>query len=181
MAALWHPQNKPARSPEAEIRYYRNVLVISGRATLALFVWSFGKSILNTLLGSTAEQGASNVELPFEIPSPEVAVFILLGLILYLVLDSVLLVYVARAAIAVGHGKRRSPFYIVVAALVATIEIANMILSHLFLIKQVHLGYILVSGIIGLSNTIALVDIVRCSVHLRQLGATSGGDESHAD
>lgn len=107
---------------EIELRRNQNTLVVIGRGIIAFGVYMALRVILSVLLDPTSFIGG-------EVVTDPVLVYIVVGVILLLFIgaDMLLRLYVGRHAIREGKGQSAGNLYIVLAVLMALLDLAIIV------------------------------------------------------
>ena len=163
---------KNAMTGQAQTRRIQDTLTIAGSAAIAFSVWSLAKiglflmfvdeSALRWLLGQLGIDNASQV----------LAVYVSLGLIA--LIDLGVRAYVGLSARAEGRGERRSPFYLVVAAIIAIMNASSLYAVAWGAALEPSPLSMAVSITIEATAIAALVLVVFSSVRLRRMGKAAG-------
>lgn len=157
---------------QAQIRRLQDTLTIAGSAVIAFSIWSLAKigmfltfaneDMLSWLLGLDKE-------------SLTIAVYV--SLVVVALVDVSVRAYVGRSARAEGRGEKQGFFYLVVAAIVALANASSLVaiaLSASFALSPLSM---IIPIAIEATATAALVLVVRSSVRLRRMSATSATAE----
>ena len=154
---------------QARIRRLQDTLSIAGGAVLAFGVWSIVKIILFL---SFANEDALGWLLDDNGISLTVTVYALLGAIF--LIDLAVRMYVGLSARAEGRGKKKNPFYLVVAFVAAisnAISLVAISLSTSFATSPLNM---IVSIAIEATAIAALALVIYSSIRLRRMGKTTG-------
>ena len=154
---------------QAETRRLQDTLSIAGTAVIAFGVWSLAKIIVFlTLVDENVLQqllGISDTPLT-------ITVYVSLGIII--LIDLGLRSFVGLSARAEGRGRKKKPFYLVVAAVMAIANassLAAIAFGTSFASSPLNM---IVSIIIEATSLTALVLVVHSAIRLRQTGKTAG-------
>ena len=157
---------------QTEIRRIQDTLTIAGSGVIAFSVWSLAKIGLflsladeNTLRWLFEQLGIDN-------PSLALAVYVTLGAII--LIDLGFRAYVGLSARAEGIGKRKSPFYLVVAAVAAIANALSLYAIALGTAFGVSLSSMIVTITIEVTAIAALVLVIVSSIRLRRMSKTAG-------
>ena len=93
---------------QEELRRHQHTLVIGGTGVIAFTLWSLIKGTIFSFLIKPAEIASNTYDTSFASEHIHLVVLLLVALILALILDFPLRLYVARAANAIGKGRRKS-------------------------------------------------------------------------
>ena len=154
---------------QAKKRRIQDTLTIAGSAVVAFGIWSLAKT---GLFISLVDE--STLRLMFGINGISLTVTVYVLLAVLVVVDMCLRAYVGLSARGEGHGKKKSPFYLVVAAIAA---IANACtLSAIAFITSLATSPIeaMVSVVIELTAIAALALVIFSSIRLRRMNKVSG-------
>lgn len=154
---------------QAQIRRLQDTLTIAGSAVIAFSVWSLAKigmflafadkDLLSWLLGLDKE-------------SLTIAVYVSMAVVA--LVDLGVRVYVGMSARAEGHGMKKSPFYLVVAAIIALANASSLVAIALGASLALSPLSMIVPIAIEATAIAALVLVVRSSLLLRRTNETAG-------
>ena len=154
---------------QAKIRRVQDTLTIAGSAVIAFGIWSLAKTgLFITLVDQNtlkAILGANGITLT-------VMVYALLAGII--VVDMCLRAYVGLSARAEGHGKKKGPTYLVVAAVAAIANACSLgaiALVTSFVSSPIS---VIISIVIELTGIAALALVVISSIRLRRMSKVLG-------
>lgn len=151
---------------DAQIRKYQDSMIISARALLAFGLWGllrvfFFKASGDTVFHILAEESA--------LEGMDPVTFEIMFIIVYLIFDVAFRIYVSRAAISEGRGKKRSIVYLIVSVLYILISL----FCYVVIIGDNSIGGTLIEDIsaiiIDLTTLFALVVIIYSSIKVRRL------------
>ena len=151
---------------DAQIRKFQDCMIISARALLAFGLWGllrvfFFKASGDTVFHILAEESA--------LEGMDPVTFEIMFIIVYLIFDVAFRIYVSRAAISEGRGKKRSIVYLIVSVLYILISL----FSYVVIINDNSIGGTLIEDIsaiiIDLTTLFALVVIIYSSIKVRRL------------
>ena len=154
---------------QAQIRRLRDMLYIAGTAVIAFGVWSLAKI---GLFLSLADKNALQTLLGLEKESLTVTVYVVLLAIA--LIDFGLRAYMGMSARAEGNGKKRSSFYLVVAAIVALANVSSLFGMEMGTSFAMSPWELLISIVIEATSIAALLMVVYCSMRLRRMDMAKG-------
>lgn len=165
----YHPGMATSMTQEARIRRLRDTLFIAGGAVIAFSVWALAKTAL-ILFVSNEEKLSSMFGVSGDAPF---WLYIAIALVL-LFLDLVFRGYVGLSARAEGRGKKKGPFYLVVATLAAIGNATSALGAAFGSAMAASVFDAVVTIVIEATSLIALVLVIYCSIRLRSLRKVSG-------
>ena len=153
---------------QAQTRRLQDTLTIAGSGVIAFSVWSLAKICL--FLTFVDEKALNQL---FELigiggTSLAITVYIILGVII--LIDLGFRAYVGLSARAEGHGIKKSPFYLVVAAIAAIANVSSLFAIDLTASLEMSFLSMAVSVVIEITAFAALVLVIYCSLRLRRMG-----------
>ncbi len=154
---------------EAKIRLLCDTLIIAGKGVIAFSAWSLAKV---AMLFAFIDEESLRQLVVLEESIPMTALFITMLVILGI--DLVVRVYVGLSARSEGLGKKKGPFYLVVAVLAAVVNASSVVISIFGTAATLSPLDTVVSVVIEITAFAALALVVFCSVSLRRLNKASG-------
>ena len=154
---------------QAKKRRLQDTLIIAGDGVIAFSVWSLVKTALFFLL--TKDE---LIREAFSIDESLPMTAVCLAVLVLLCIDLIVRAFVGLSARAEGHGKKKSPFYLVVAALAAIANTTAAITTALGMAVTLSLLDLVISVVIEITALAALVLVIYSSVSLRRLNRSSG-------
>ena len=154
---------------QARKRRLQDTLTIAGAGVIAFSVWGIAKA---TLFFALSDEGQVRQMFAIEESIPLMAVFILTGVVV--LIDLIVRAYVGFSARAEGRGKKKSPFYLIVAAIAALVNAFSVVTVLLGTAGSLSFADAVVSFVIEATAFVALVMVIYCSVRLRRLGKATG-------
>ena len=149
---------------QARIRRLQDTLIIAGDGVIAFSAWSLAKTALFLTLTEN-EQLHQLLGLDDTIP----IVFFAIVLGFFLCIDLVVRVFIGMSARSEGRGKKKGPFYLIVAALAAIANAVSALSTALGMAFTLSPIDTVVSTLIDATALAALILVIYCSVHLRSL------------
>lgn len=154
---------------QAEIRRLQDTLTIAGNGVIAFSVWPLAKIGLFLML---TDEDTLHRLLGIDKASLALTVYLSLGAIL--LIDLAVRAFVGLSARAEGQGKRRSPFYLVVAVIAAMANASSLVAIALSASSNPSPLSMIVSIAIEATTIIALALVVYSSIRLRHMSQTKG-------
>ena len=154
---------------QAKTRRIQDTLYIAGSGVIAFGVWPLAKIGLFLTL---ADEQTLRQLLGIEDASLALTVYLLMGIIA--LVDFGVRTYVGLSARAEGRGERRSPFYLVVAAIVAIANASSLAAIALGTSFALSLLEMMLSIAIEATALAALVLVIYSSIRLRGMNETAG-------
>ena len=154
---------------QAKTRRLQDTLTIAGSAVIAFSVWSLAKI---GLFLSLVDESVLRQLLGIDDSSLALTVYALLGIIA--LIDLGLRAFVGLSARAEGHGKKKSPFYLFVAAIVAIANAASLFAIAMSTSYASTSLSMVVSTVIEVTAIAALVLVMVSSIRLRRMVKTAG-------
>lgn len=106
---------------QEELRRHQHTLVIGGTGVIFFSLWSLVKGTIFSFLIKPAEAAANTYDTSFASEHIHLVVLLLVALVLAMILDFPLRLYAARAATAIGKGRRNSSFGFMAALVIITL------------------------------------------------------------
>ena len=160
---------------EKELRRKQVTLVTLGTGVILFGVWSVVKSLLyfRTNLFNDLD---TQIE-PKLLPYIKLATVVIVAL--FVLADLGIRLKIGRRARAEGMGRRQKNGYLILAALIVLVNITGDLLGVYYIVKngvpeQSGPDYI-VSGLVDLSSTILLAELIITALRVRKLRAMSEG------
>lgn len=159
---------KETMTSGAQMRRLQDTLIVAGAGVVAFSLWSMVKTAMFLALTDDAQL----LELlGLDIPTVNI-LYITAGVIV--VIDLAIRTYVGLSARAEGRGKRKSPVYLIVAAICAVLNAYSAIAIVLGSSVTVSVLDAVISIAIEATSLLALILVIYCSVRLRALRKASG-------
>ena len=157
---------------QAKTRRLQDTLTIAGSAVIAFGVWSIAK--IGLFLSLADENALKWLFGLFGIGADSLttAVYVSLGIII--LVDLGVRAYVGLSARAEGHGKKKSPFYLVVAAIAAIVNVASLGAIELGAAFEMSFLDMVISIAIEATAIAAMVLVIYSSMRLRSANKTAG-------
>ena len=159
---------------EKELRRKQVTLVTLGTGVILFGVWSVVKSLLyfRTNLFADLDTQAEPELLPYMLATVVIVA-------LFVLADLGIRLKIGRRARAEGMGRRQKNGYLILAALIVLVNITGDLLGVYYIVKngvpeQSGPDYI-VSGLVDLSSTILLAELIITVLRVRKLRAMSEG------
>lgn len=153
-----------ANSQQARIRRLQDTLIIAGDGVIAFSAWALVKAALFVILADDAR-----IDQLFGSVDDELLVYVFLVVGIVVCIDLIVRVFVGLSARAEGHGKKKSPFYLVVAVLAAIANAISAITAALGMAYTLSTFDTVVTIAVETTGFAALAAVVYCSVRLRSL------------
>lgn len=154
---------------QAKIRRIQDTLTIAGSGVIAFSVWSLAKIGLFLTL---VDKDVLRRILGIDDDSLIITVYALLGVIA--LIDFGVRAFVGLSARAEGRGKKKSPVYLVVAAIVAISNASSLGAIAVITSLALSPSMLVVSIVIEVTAIAALVLVIYSSICLRRAGKTTG-------
>ena len=154
---------------QAKTRRLQDTLTIAGTTVLAFSVWSLAKI---GLFLTFIDESALRQLLGIDAATLVIAVYVSLGIIA--LIDLVVRAYVGLSARAEGRGKKKGPFYLVVATIAALASASSLV--GIAVGTSSALSPLSMALSIGIEVTAiaAMVLVIYCSIRLRRMSKTAG-------
>lgn len=165
----YHPSMTTSMTQEARIRRLRDTLFIAGGAVIAFSVWALAKTAL-LLFISNDEQLSSSFGITGDVP----AWIVITVALVFLTIDLVFRGYVGLSARAEGRGKKKGPFYLIVATLAAIGNATSAFGAAFGTAMAASVFDAVVTIVIEATSLIALILVIYCSIRLRSLRKAAG-------
>ncbi len=150
---------------EKELRKKQSILGISGAAVIAFGIWSIVKSLIVSLASENGFSESFGISQSMD-PS-ERALSITVTIVL-IVIDLGLRVLIGLSARAESKGKKKSAFYLVVAAILILYSLLGIVFLAVGLLSGSVLSGI-VSIVVECTSLFALIEVIVSSVGVRRL------------
>ena len=151
-------------SIEARIRRLQDTLIITGTAFIAFGAWTFVKTVLMMLL-----LDEETVHTMLQVNADIAMKYIFIAVAIASAIDIAVRAYVGLSARAEGHGKHKRVIYLIVGAILAISNAANLVLIIGGSSTSPTFFDTIMTAIIEATSFLTLVLIVFCSARLRQL------------
>ena len=154
------------REAERLLRKNQNTLVIVGKGVIAFGVWTVVKAVLSAMLMDDIEKAIQRTETGETVPV--LAVYAVFAVILLLLLW--LRVSIGRAAIAEGRGRKSRWFYLVLAGLMALVDLAALIGSFVW-VKDSYktVTDLVVTVVVELTSIVTTAELVLSAIRVKRL------------
>ena len=155
------------REAERLLRKNQNTLVIVGKGVIAFGVWSAVKVVLSAMLMEDFQQTLKATTDTGE-PVPPLAVYATLTVMLLLLLG--FRVLIGRSAIAEGRGRKSRWLYLVLAGLLALIDLAALVGSFVW-IKDSYKSVtdLVVTVVVELTSIVTRAELVLSAIRVKRL------------
>jgi len=154
---------------QARKRRLQDTLIIAGAGVIAFSVWGIAKAML---LFAFSDESQLRQMLAIDDSIPMAVIFIIT--VVMVVIDWIVRAYVGLSARSEGRGKKKSPFYLIVAAIAALVNAFSVVTVLLGTARSLSFADAVVSFVIEATAFVALVMVIYCSVRLRRLGKATG-------
>lgn len=152
---------------QARIRRLQDTITIAGTAVIAFSVWSLAKTwLFLSLAGESALRWLLGL---LGIGNDALTIAVYASLAAIVIIDLGVRIYVGLSARAEGHGKRKSPLYLVIAVIIALLNISSLCAIALGAPSGVPPLSMMVSVIIEATAIAALALVVYGGIRLRQM------------
>ena len=157
---------------QARRRRLQDTLTIAGSAVIAFSVWSIAK--IGLFLAFVNENSLCRLlgQLGIDNESVALAVYVSLGLIA--LIDLGVRAYVGLSARAEGCGQKKSPFYLIVAAIIAMLNASSLYAVAWGAAFELSILSMAVSIVIETTAIAALVLVIVGSIRLRHMNVAVG-------
>ena len=153
---------------QAQIRRIQDTLTIAGSAVIAFSIWSLAK--IGMFLAFASEDALSAL-LGLDKESMTIAVYI--SLVLAAIIDVSIRSYVGMSARAEGRGAKKSPLYLVVAAIIALANASSLVGIALGASFSLPVLSMIIPIVIEATAIAALVLVIRSSIRLRRANSSA--------
>ena len=154
---------------QAKIRRTQDTLAIAGGAVIAFTAWSLAKICMFL---SLVDENALQKLLGIDSASLMTAIYV--SLIVIILIDLAVRIYIGLSARAEGHGKKKGPFYLIVAVIAAIANASSLVAIALSTSFTSSPLYMMVSIIIEVTAIGALVLVICSSMRLRRMTKATG-------
>ena len=167
---IWtYLQKGEGMTEQAKRRRLQHMLTIAGGGVVAFCVWSLAKiSLFLTLVDENTIRSLLGIG---DVP---LTTAIYVGLVAIIIIDLIVRAYVGMSARAEGRGKKKGPFYLIVAVL-AAIANASSLVGIAFSTSQTLSPMNIVVSVAVEATAFATLALVVCSsIALRRMGKMAG-------
>lgn len=157
------------RSEQARIRRLQDTLTIAGDGVIAFSAWGLVKAALFLMLAK-----GERLDQLFASVNDSLLVYVLVVVGVMVLIDLAVRVYVGLSARSEGRGKKKGPFYLVVAVLAAAVNVFSVVTTALGTSYTLSSFDTVVTIAVEATSFAALAAVVYCSVRLRGLSKATG-------
>ena len=150
-----------------QLRKNQDTLKIVGLGVMAFGAWSIVRTILYTTL-----QWNSIIEnmVEQELSAKTAGIMYVIVSVMIMAVEIAIRLYIGRSAIAEGKGKRKRPGYIVVAFLIALMNLGLMFSFFMLLGARTEISLdALVTMFVELTSTVILLEMCQSAIRVRKL------------
>ena len=150
-----------------QLRKNQDTLKIVGLGVMAFGAWSIVRAILYTTL-----QWNSIIEnmVEQELSAKTAGIMYIIVSVMIMAVEIAIRLYIGRSAIAEGKGERKRPGYIVVAFLIALMNLGLMFSFFMLLGARTEISLdALVTMFVELTSTVILLEMCQSAIRVRKL------------
>ena len=151
-------------SQQARIRRLQDTLIIAGDGVIAFSAWSLLKAAIFLIL-----TGRETIDELFGSANETITIIVIIVVGAMVCIDLALRLFIGLSARSEGRGKKKGPFYLIVAALAAIANAVSALSTALGMAFTLSPIDTVVSTLIDATALAALILVIYCSVHLRSL------------
>ena len=150
-----------------QLRKNQDTLKIVGLGVMAFGAWSIVRTILyttfqwNSIIENMVEQ---------ELSAKTAGIMYIIVSVMIMAVEIAIRLYIGRSAIAEGKGERKRPGYIVVAFLIALMDLSLMFFFFILLGTRTEISLdALVTMFVELTSTVILLEMCQSAIRVRKL------------
>ena len=156
-------------SQQARIRRLQDTLIIAGDGVIAFSAWSLLKAAIFLIL-----TGRETIDELFGSANETITIIVIIVVGAMVCIDLALRLFIGLSARSEGRGKKKRPFYLVVASLAALVNAFSAITTAFGTAYTLSPFDTLVTIAVETTSFVALAAVVYCSVRLRSLNKATG-------